>query len=94
MLHATVLHAFDVLAQVPNPGSGSKPPGSEGITKILGWAAWVAFALCVMGVIAAGAMMAISSRRGEGGEHVSRLGYVFGGCIIIGSASALVGALV
>lgn len=84
----------DVLAQVPNPGRGAPPPGSQGIVKILGWAAWVAFSLCVMGVIAAGAMMAISSRRGEGGEHVSRLGYVFGGCIIIGSASALVGALV
>ncbi len=95
MLYATITHTLDlVLAQVPNPGKGTKPPGSEGLVKILSWAAWVAFAVCVLGVIVSGAMMAISSRRGEGGEHMSRLGYVLGGAIIIGSASALVGALV
>ena len=55
--------------------------------------AWIAFGVRVLGVIVAGAMMAISSRRGEGGEHMSRLGWVCGGAIIIGSASALVGTL-
>jgi hypothetical protein len=45
-------------------------------------------------VIIAGATMAIQHRRGEGGESMARLGWVLGGCIVIGSASALVGALV
>ncbi|MGL5858161.1 MAG: hypothetical protein ACRC35_07125 [Angustibacter sp.] len=95
MTTATTLAAVaDVLTSVPNPGNGEAPPGSDGFVTILKWAAWLAFGICVLGVIVAGAMMALANRRGEGGEHMSRLGWVFGGCIIIGSASALVGALV
>ncbi len=83
----------DVLASVPNPGGGEAPPGSEGFLTILRWAAWISFGVCVLGVIVAGATMAVSSRRGEGGEHGARLLWVFAGCIVIGSASGLVGAL-
>ena len=94
MLHTAISTALDIIAQVPNPGQGSKPPGADGITKILSWAAWVGVVVCVLGVIIAGATMAVQHRRGEGGESMSRLGWVLGGCIVIGSASALVGALV
>lgn len=87
-------HLLGLLAQVPDPGQGQAPPGSENFTEILSWAAWIALAICVLGVLVAGAMMAVGSRRGEGGEHMSRLGWVLGGCIVIGSASGLVGALV
>jgi hypothetical protein len=38
--------------------------------------------------------MTIEHRRGGGGESVASLGWVAGGCIVIGSASAIVGALV
>jgi formate-dependent nitrite reductase membrane component NrfD len=101
VLLATLTHVFDIAAAgatttasgIPDPGRGTAPPGSDGILTIIKWAAWIAFGVCVLGVIIAGAMMAISSRRGEGGEHMSRLGWVCGGAIIIGSASALVGAL-
>lgn len=92
-LVAALAPVADVLAGVPDPGSGTAPPGSEGFLTILRWTAWIAFGVCVMGVILAGAMMAISSRRGEGGEHGARLMWVFAGCIVIGSASGLVGAL-
>lgn len=93
MLTTTLLVA-DVLAAVPDPGAGQAPPGSEGFTTILGWAAWIAFGVCVLGVIVAGGAMALGNRRGEGGEHASRLGWVLAGCIVIGSASGFVGALV
>jgi hypothetical protein len=90
-----VLHTLtSIIAAVPDPGQGQKPPGSDGIVKILGWAAWVAVVICVLGVLIAGATMAIQHRRGEGGESMARLGWVLGGVIVIGSASALVGALV
>lgn len=90
-----VLQAYtSLLAQLPDPGRGTAPPGSEGISTIISWAAWVAFAVCILGVIIAGGMMALGSRRGEGGEHAGRLGMVLGGCIVIGAASGLVGALV
>ncbi|MBF5083759.1 hypothetical protein [Quadrisphaera sp. INWT6] len=79
---------------VPDPGAGVAPPGSEGLLTILQWAAWIGFGVAVLGVVLAGIAMAISHRRGEGGEHMSRLGWVFAGCIVIGSAAGLVGALV
>lgn len=85
--------AAEIVASVPDPGGGEAPPGSEGFLTILRWAAWIAFGVCVLGVIVAGAMMAISSRQGQGGEHGARLMWVLGGCIVIGSASGLVGAL-
>lgn len=90
MLHATI---SSIIAAVPDPGRGSQPPGSGGIVTIIKWAAWIGLAVCVLGVIIAGASMAVASRRGDGGEHMSKLGWVLGGCIIIGSASGLVGAV-
>lgn len=50
--------------------------------------------MCVLGLIIAGALMAIQSRRGEGGEHVGKIGMALGGVIVISAASALVGFLV
>ena len=89
--------ATDVVAlvplQVPAPNP-VQPPGTEGFTSIMGWAKWVALAVCVLGLIAAGALMAIQSRRGEGGEHVGRIGMALGGVIVISAAGALVGFLV
>lgn len=94
MLYTALSSALDIIAQVPNPGQGTKPPGSDDLITILSWAAWVAVLVCVLGVIIAGGTMAIQHRRGEGSESMTRLGWVLGGCIVIGSASALVGALV
>jgi type IV secretory pathway VirB2 component (pilin) len=94
-VHASLLvTALAVLAGVPDPGAGQAPPGSEGFLTILSWAAWIAFGVAVLGVIVAGAAMAIGRNRGDGGEHASRLAWVLAGCIVIGSASGLVGALV
>jgi type IV secretory pathway VirB2 component (pilin) len=90
-LQATVL---DVAAQVPNPGGGQAPPGSEGLLTILSWAAWIALALGVLGVIIAGITMMIQTRRGEGGEGLARLGWVLAGCVIVAGASGLVTAFV
>ncbi|MDQ3157298.1 MAG: hypothetical protein M3Q98_11315 [Actinomycetota bacterium] len=79
--------------EVPNPGKGVAPPGTAGLVKILQWVFYIASAMCVLGVLIAGGMMAVSVQRGSGGEHVTRLGWSLAGCIVIGSASALVGAL-
>jgi type IV secretory pathway VirB2 component (pilin) len=77
------------------PLVGIEPPtdASSGIKTVVGWVTWIAFSICVLGVIIAGAMMAIGQRRGEGGEHAARLGWVLAACIVIGSAAGLVGAL-
>ena len=94
MLDQLTVAALTVFAQVPDPGQGKKPPGSDKFLTILQWGAWIAFGLCVLGVIVAGASMAVQHRHGSGGEHAARLGWVAAGCVVVGSASALVGALV
>ncbi|MFC0456201.1 hypothetical protein ACFFGR_06495 [Arthrobacter liuii] len=81
-----------VPAQIPNPAP-IQPPGTGGLTTIMGWGKWVALAVCVLGLFAAGALMAIQSRRGEGGEHVGKIGMSLGGVIVISAAAALVGFL-
>lgn len=85
------LAAF-IPAQIPDPAP-VQPPGTEGFLSIMGWAKWVALALCIMGLVAAGAMMSWQSRRGEGGEHVGKIGMALGGVIVISAAGALVGFL-
>ncbi|WP_285729764.1 hypothetical protein [Nocardiopsis sp. ATB16-24] len=71
------------------------PPGLDtGFLTVLGWAKWIALAVCVLGLIIAGALMAIQSRRGEGGEHMSKIGMVLAGVIIISAATSLVSFLI
>ena len=77
---------------VPKP-SAAAPPGSAQFQTILNWVAWGALAACVVGVIVVGGRMAMSHRRGDGGEHAQGLGTVLVGCVIVGSAASIVGAL-
>ena len=93
-LSAALTIAPSILTAGAGGGGGVPNPGAEGLLTILQWAAWIGFAVAVLGVILAGIAMVVSIRRQEGGEHVARLGWVFAGCIVIGSASGLVGALI
>ena len=77
---------------VPTPVA-AQPPGPEKVATLLGWGKWIGLAMCVAGLIVAGAMMAIQSRRGEGGEHVGTIGKVLAAVILIGAAGAIVGFL-
>lgn len=92
-LLTTVATAGDLFAAVPDPNS-VQPPGTEGFNTIMGWGKWAALAVCILGLFAAGALMAIQSRRGEGGEHVGKIGMALGGVIVISAAASLVGFLV
>ncbi|GAA2052096.1 hypothetical protein [Nocardiopsis rhodophaea] len=83
------------LAAVPDPGAGSAPEGvASGVETILAWVKWVSLGVCVLGLMVAGATMAIQSRRGEGGEHMSKIGMVLAGVIVISAATSLVTALI
>ncbi|PPK93161.1 hypothetical protein CLV92_11178 [Kineococcus xinjiangensis] len=72
----------------------AEPPGIAGFKNILSWAMWIALSVCVLGIMVTGAMMAIASRDGRGGEHGARLLWVLVGCVVIGSASGFVNVLV
>jgi hypothetical protein len=92
---AAALHiaAGNPLDPTLNVKTGTAPPvvGANVVT-ILDWIAWTACAACVAGVLIVAGTMAIKHQRGEAGQHVSGLGWVLGGCILIGAAFALVGA--
>ena len=94
---ATSTTAGTDTSSVFNPGLGSAPPGDAG-TKfhmIISWGAWIAFGVCVAGVLYAAVTLAFDQGgigRGGGQGH-TRLIWALGGCIIAGSASFLVGAL-
>lgn len=86
--------ALQVLAQVPNPGRGTPPPGFDKFLVILKWAAAVSLGMCVLGFLACAATIAVQHRTGAGmGDHGSRVGAVMAACILVGSASAIVTAL-
>lgn len=83
-----------VITEIPNPGTGEAPPGSDGLLTILKWVAWIVFGLAVAGILITAGTMMVNNRRGEGGEHAGRLAWVLGGCILAASAGGVVGALV
>ncbi|WP_219826026.1 hypothetical protein [Nonomuraea typhae] len=78
---------------IPDPGTGTPPPGSEKLLTALGWAAWIVTGACVAGVLGVAGRMAIVHHRGEGGQHAAGLAWVMASCVLVGSASGLVGAL-
>ncbi|MGC9670956.1 hypothetical protein ACNTMW_30965 [Planosporangium sp. 12N6] len=97
----TLLDHFDqlqvlaghVLGEVPDPGTGEAPPGADKLIKLLRWVAYLATAACVAGILYSASRMAIAHRRGDD-TNVAQLGWVLGACILIGSASGIVAALV
>lgn len=81
-----------LLAPVPQPDAGGDaPPALINMVKLgLNIIAWVGTAAGVAGVLITGTVMAISHRRGETSEHMSRLGMVLGGCILVAVAGPVV----
>lgn len=79
-------------AEVPDPGA-EQPPGTEGISTILGWLKWGGLSVCIAGLMIAGALMAIKSQRGDGGDTTGRIGMALVGVIIISAGASLVGFL-
>ncbi|MBO8195958.1 hypothetical protein ITI46_30570 [Streptomyces oryzae] len=78
---------------VPKPSS-QKPAGvGEKIEKLLGAAFWAGTVAGVLGIIITGIMMAVSLKRGESSEHVSRLGMVLCGCCLIAASGTFAGWL-
>lgn len=78
-------------ADVPNPERQAPDGLGPAIENMLGAAAWAGTAAGVLGVLITGTMMAISLKRGESSEHVSRLGMVLAGCCLIATAGTFTG---
>ena len=80
-------------ADIPTP-TGVRPPGTQGLTTVLNWTFWGVTFLCVVGVLMVAGAMAVAHRRGEGGEHLAKLGWVMGACVLGAAGAQLVNTLV
>ncbi|MEU9731293.1 hypothetical protein [Streptomyces sp. NPDC048002] len=90
-MSSLLLEASNVIAAgVPQPESDAPGVLQDKVNTVLGIAAWAGTAAGVAGVLITGAMMAISLKRGESSEHMSRLGMVLGGCVLVATAGPLV----
>jgi hypothetical protein len=77
--------------EIPNPTEREAPDEvADAVGTVLGFLAWAGTAAGVVGVLVTGAMMAISHKRGESSEHVSRLGMVLGGCVLVATAGPII----
>ncbi|WP_144389964.1 hypothetical protein [Marinactinospora thermotolerans] len=78
----------------PGVVTAETPPDSAaGLETVLGWVTWISLGLCVLSLMVAGAMMAVRTRRGEGGEHLGKVVVIMVATVLIASASAIAGAL-
>lgn len=83
-----------VVAQVPDPGMGQAPPGSQELMTLLGWVAWIVFGLCVAGLLIGAGYMAIEHQRhGGGGQVAGQLVKPMVAAVVAASASGFIGVL-
>ena len=87
LLAARVTAAVPTDIKQPTP---QRPPGTEGLDVILSWALYTVMFLAVLGVLITAGMMVVAHNQGRGGDHMGRLGFVFGGMILAGSSALLV----
>ncbi len=77
----------------PNP-TYVQPPGTAGLTTILGYGAWTVAFLCTVGILLVAGSMAVKHRRGEGGESLAALGWVLGACVLGAASGSIAGSLI
>jgi len=90
---SSVMDVVPAVVAVVNPGAGEAPPGSQNFEKIIGWGAWIALGIGVLGIIGIGAMMTTEWGRRRAHEHVMGLITACCGCALIAIAGGIVGAL-
>lgn len=94
MFNSVLLVAGQIQAEIPNPVP-TAPPGSNGLTTILGWIAWIIFGLAVAAILIVAGKMMFDHRNGQGGgQAATGLIWVMAGAIVAAVASGLVGAIV
>lgn len=70
----------------------SAPPEVQSkVGNLMNLLGWVSMIIAVVGVVAAAISMFVSHHRGGGSEHMSRLGFVAGGIVLMATASSIVG---
>ncbi len=84
------------LSEGPSKGRNwgeTQPGGLDGIETVLGYMTWVGLAVCVAGLLIAGAKIGLGFRTIEDGEPYTRVGNVLLGTVVLGAGTSIVGML-
>lgn len=92
MLYLILSVTTDIATAIPDPAP-VQPPGTEGVSTIIGWAKWGGLALCALAIIGAGASFAWARKHGEGSQSAKWLGLVLVAVMIISGGISLIGFL-
>lgn len=89
---ATAINASAAMVTAINVAP-TPPPGSEKLLTGLGYVMWGVSIACVLGVLILGGKMALSAGSSHAGHGIGKgLGFVLGAMVLIGAATAIVGA--
>ncbi|MCI1225384.1 hypothetical protein [Bifidobacterium sp.] len=73
--------------------AAAMPDDVTGLSQILGYAKWIAFAIAGISIIILAVRFAMQSRRGDASEGLGRLGMILVAVVIISASSGLVSAV-
>lgn len=91
VLASAAMETVGLLAQIDvNP---TTPPGMENMTKLIGWFGWFAFIVAIIGIVIGAGTLGVSAMTGGELRNTKAIGLGIVGCVIIGAAGAIVGAL-
>ncbi|MFC0039579.1 hypothetical protein [Actinomadura rayongensis] len=97
MLLSRIAGALNIVALAPDPFKpNTDDVPSEVVAmynKLLGFVTWTVTGLCVAGIMIVAGRMAVAHRRGEGGEHATGLAWVGGACLLVGTATPIITAI-
>lgn len=97
MLFPRITSAINAALLAPGPfDPNTDDVPNEVVTvynRLLGFVSWTVTGLCVAGILIVAGRMAVAHRRGEGGEHATGLAWVGGACLLVGTATPIIAAL-
>lgn len=93
VFHAAADTAVTLAGVIPDPDP-VQPPGTGGVTTVIGWLKWIGYAVVGGAIIIGGMLIAISFRRGEGHDALPKILWPCGGAIVIGGGVAIITTLI
>jgi len=89
-MHTVTTLATTVLGvSLPNPNP-EQPPGTEGLTTIINWIAWIALFAGLAGFLASAGYLAFASWSGREMQGVKGLVIAIIVCILVGAAGGII----